>query len=143
MSGRHASLRSMLEGYPESGDPNPTLQDLARINEPLSIGLRDEAEDSCRVLLPGDSLVGHIFPTAADPVPYLDVPFSQLKAQIGDSETNPQERQKMQRALQLQKDFHRCGIEMVRAPDYSLPEGFEFQTSDKESGIRRADPFSR
>lgn len=131
---KHSSIRSIFEDFPESGDPNPTLRDLLQDDEAPFIPL-NPVEDTCWVALPGDSLEHHLFPDAADPIPYLYVMPSKLRAMYDDPETPEAERRKIVKAMHM--------IGMNPSGPETEPCDYSDHIAPPGNSVRRADPFSR
>ena len=127
---KFSSLQELV-GF-EGRDPTPTLQDLLHDEEAPFIP-RDQIEDQCWVALPGDSLEHHLFPDAADPIPYLYVPPSKLRAMHDDPDTPDTERRKMERAMGM--------IGMRLSAPQTEPNDYSEHEAPPGNGVTRADPW--
>ena len=89
-------IQKLLEGCPDF----PTVQDIADEKEPEVFLNRDEGEEACRTVLPGDSLDGHFYEGTMEPNPYLYVPYSKLKVMLETA--TGEERTLMYKAIGMQ-----------------------------------------
>jgi len=101
----HDQLQRLLRDYPPEGFP--TVRDIADEKEPETFDPRTEAEDSCRSVMPGDSMQGHLFEATMEPNPFLGLPRSDLQEMLSWMEG--QERRRVQDALRLQQLQHSDG----------------------------------
>lgn len=99
----HNKVQKLLEGCPDF----PTVRDIATETEPRRSFPRTDAEDSCRAVMPGDSMEGYVFEDTMEPNPYLHLPRLELREMASWMEGA--EGQRVRDALRLQQLQHSDG----------------------------------